>query len=132
MAASNHIGTTSKMRVISESDNVQPDDAAAPDVPLALPRLGQGGVPRVEHLAVVRHVHAERHELLHRRAQLPEELRGALLPAEHGRPGVRAKLTRRSAREKRALVHTGGRREQARAFHSHFHTTMFICFLSGI
>ena len=37
-----------------------------------------------------------------------------------GRHGVRPKLTRRSARE------------QARAFHSHFHTTMFICLLSGI
>ena len=33
---------------------------------------------------------------------------------------ARPKLTRRSARE------------QARAFHAHFHTTMFICLLSGI
>ena len=69
----------------------------------------------IKRVIFMRHVHAERHELLHRRAQLPEELRGALLPAQYGRPGVRPKLTRRSARE------------QARAFHSHFHTTMFIC-----
>ena len=60
-------------------------------------------------------MHAERHELLHRRAQLPEELRRALLPQKYGRPGVRPKLTRRSAREKRALVRTGGRRASKRA-----------------
>ena len=54
--------------------------ADAPNLSVALPRLGQVGVPRVEHVALVRDLHAERHELLHRRAQLPEELRGALLP----------------------------------------------------
>ena len=36
------------------------------------------------------------------------------------------------ARKARACPNRRSAREQARAFHAHFHTTMFICLLSGI
>ena len=79
--------------------------ADAPNLSVALPRLGLGGVQRHGHISLVRDLHKQRRQLLHRWQQLPGAVRFDLLRGQHGRHGVRPRLEPEvGARARRAPV----------------------------